>query len=82
MGDEFMSSNTNMNGKWYESLVGSTIVRKKYLHEGEVNAVDLADRVASIFSDKDLGSKVRQAMLDADFFPAGRSLFGAGTKGS
>lgn len=64
---------------WYETEIGSTILQKKYFHEGE-NFEDFVNRVSSIFS-KDLKPKIKEAIYNADFFPAGRSLYGAGSKG-
>lgn len=64
---------------WNETLVGKTILERKYYHEGEdFNA--FLDRVSGIFSD-DIRDDVRDAIKNADLFPAGRTLFGAGNKG-
>ena len=52
---------------------------KKYFHEGE-DFNGFIDRVVSIFSPS-LQPKMREALLNGDFFPAGRSLYGAGSKG-
>lgn len=68
-----------MNKNWNESLVASTILKKKYFHEGETFD-DFINRVSGIFS-TGLQEQVRNALLNADFFPAGRSLHGAGAKG-
>ena len=75
-----MTSNTNLNGNWYETPLAQKIIAKKYLHDGEVGFAALANRVSSIFS-SDLKEPVKQAMYDGDFFLAGRSLYGAGAKG-
>ena len=75
-----MSSNLNKNGNWYETEVGSTIIKKKYLHEGETTTGEFFSRVSEIFSD-DIKMEVREALINGDFFPAGRSLYGAGSKG-
>jgi len=76
-----LSSNTNKTENWFLTEVGSEIVKKKYLHDGEQDAYDLATRVASIFSTGELQEQIDDAILDADFFPAGRTLYGAGAKG-
>jgi ribonucleoside-diphosphate reductase alpha chain len=72
-------SNTNFNGKWYETVVGKEILSKKYFHEGE-NFEDFVERVSSIFS-SELKPKMAEAIRNADIFPAGRTLYGAGAKG-
>jgi len=72
-------SNTNINGNWYETIVGKEIISKKYLHEGE-DFPAFVERVAGIFSDE-LHDDIVDALYDADFFPAGRSLYSAGSKG-
>lgn len=74
-------SNTNSHGKWYEKVVGKQIVSKKYLHEGETNFDQFSSRVASIFSTKELQDKIKESIETGDFIPAGRSLYGAGSKG-
>lgn len=74
-------NNTNKNGKWYETEVGGEIVKKKYLHDGELSIFDLADRVGSIFTTRELRDFASDAIINADFFPAGRTLYGAGAKG-
>ena len=63
---------------WYENEVTENIVRKKYLHEGESSFADMVDRVSSIYKDS---KEARDAMMDGDLFPAGRTLYGAGRKG-
>lgn len=73
-------SNTNMYGNWWETEVGSEILKKKYFHEHE-NLEEFLSRVSGVFSTPGLQQKVRSAIIDADFFPAGRSLYGAGSKG-
>ena len=64
---------------WYNNEISMGIMERKYLHEGE-KAADFIPRVASIFSEK-LQPKVRKVLENADFLPAGRTLFGAGYKG-
>ena len=65
---------------WYENPVSIEVMKAKYLHEGEKDHYDLIHRVCSIFT-PDLGEKVQQLMFEGRFFPAGRSLYGAGSKG-
>lgn len=65
--------------KWYETDLSKAIMAKKYFHEGE-DFKAFIDRVVSIFS-KDLQPKMREALMNGDFFPGGRSLYGAGSKG-
>ena len=78
-GDDRLS-NTNLYGNWWETEVGSEILKKKYFHDYE-NLENFLDRVSGIFSTPELRSAVRTAIIDADFFPAGRSLYAAGSKG-
>lgn len=73
-------SNTNIGGRWYETLAGHEITTKKYFHEGE-DFEAFAKRVSGIFSDAELRKIIETALYRADFFPAGRSLYGAGAKG-
>ncbi len=75
-----MTSNTNMFGKWYEEPLAKRIIHDKYFHEDDKNFDDFANRVSSIFSN-DIREQVKRAMYDGDFFLAGRSLYGAGSKG-
>lgn len=65
--------------KWNETLVGKTILEKKYFHEGE-NFDAFLDRVSGIYSD-DIRSGAREALKNGDLIPAGRTLYGAGDKG-
>lgn len=65
--------------KWYETDLSKAIMAKKYFHEGE-DFKAFIDRVVNIFS-KDLQPKMREALMNGDFFPGGRSLYGAGSKG-
>ena len=64
---------------WYETPLSKAIMAKKYFHENE-NFQGFIDRVVGIFS-KELQPKIREALLNGEFFPAGRSLYGAGSKG-
>ena len=75
-----MTSNTNMYGNWNETAVAKEILSKKYYHEGEDFEAFLT-RVSSIFSTEELREDVKKALINADFFPGGRSLYGAGSKG-
>lgn len=63
---------------WWETEIGSQILQKKYFHEGE-DFGDFVNRVSSIFSNP-ISQQMKQSLLDADFLPAGRSLYGAGSK--
>jgi len=72
-------SNTNRYDKWYETLAGKEITTKKYFHDGE-NFNGFVRRVSGIFSSA-TQSLMDSAVKNADFFPAGRSLYGAGSKG-
>ena len=58
---------------WYDNEITQGILKKKYLHDGEKSYEDLVNRVASIYSD-DIKDKVKEAMLNADLSPAGRTL--------
>lgn len=73
-------SNTNKTQQWYKTEVGSQVTSKKYFHEGE-DFDAFTDRVSGIFQDKALAAKVKQGLYSASFFPAGRSLYSAGSKG-
>ncbi len=66
--------------KWYEEPVGSEIIRKKYLHEGEKTFENMILRIAACFSEG-IRDEIKSALQSADFFPAGRSLFALGCKG-
>lgn len=78
-------SNTNMLEPWYEGLAAKNIVPKKYCHNKEdgtlENFDEFVERVSGIFSTPDLREAMRNSIRDADFFPAGRALYGAGSKG-
>ena len=73
-------SNTNIGGRWYETPAGHEITGKKYFHDGE-DFEAFAKRVAGIFSNSGLRKAIEKSLYRADFFPAGRSLYGAGSKG-
>lgn len=68
-----------MSMPWYETPLSKAIMAKKYFHEGE-DFQGFIDRVVGIFS-KELQPKIREALMHGEFFPAGRSLYGAGSKG-
>ena len=65
--------------KWYESEISKGIMQKKYFHEGE-DVFSFIDRVCSIYS-PEVKEKLHEALLNADFCPDGRILYGAGSKG-
>ena len=65
---------------WYKQELPLTICKKKYLHPNETHPADMIYRVASIFEPA-LGRKVAELMIKGSFFPGGRSLYGAGSKG-
>ena len=75
-----MLSNVNQYGKWYKSQIGAEIVSKKYLHDDEI-FIDFANRVSNIFNDSTFANRIYGSIIRGDFFPAGRSLYGAGSKG-
>ena len=70
-----------MTANWYENKLSLQVLKDKYLHDGETSHVDLIERVGSIFTNKKLGDEVKRLMYEGKFFPAGRSLYGAGSKG-
>ena len=65
--------------KWYENEISMGIMTRKYLHPGE-KPEEFIPRVVAIFSDE-LRPKATEVLNNADFLPAGRTLFGAGFKG-
>lgn len=65
---------------WYDNEVTQGILKNKYLHEGEKTFGDLVNRVSSIYSD-DIRDGVKEALYNADFCPAGRTIYAAGMKG-
>lgn len=66
---------------WYENPLCVNIMKKKYLHKGEETHMDLIDRVCSVMQEDDLKEDLKTLMLEGTFFPGGRSLYGAGSKG-
>lgn len=65
---------------WYDNENSMGIMKKKYLHEGE-KPEDLIPRICSIFSDE-VKPKAEKVLNNADFLPAGRTITGAGYKGT
>lgn len=61
---------------WYKEKVAKEILKRKYLHDGETFN-DFVKRVSSIF-EVSIRDKMRKAIRNGDFFPAGRILYGAG----
>ena len=55
--------------KWYDSEISKGIMQKKYFHEGE-DVFSFIDRVCSIYS-PEVNEKLHEALLNADFCPAG-----------
>ena len=68
-----------MSVPWYETPLSKAIMAKKYFHEEE-DFQGFINRVVGIFS-KELQPKIREVLMNGEFFPAGRSLYGAGSKG-
>ena len=65
---------------WYDNEISRGILAKKYYHDGETSPEQFISRVSSIYS-KDIRDDVKKALENADFCPAGRILYGAGSKG-
>ena len=74
-------SNTNSTMPWHRHILGDTIIKKKYLHQDETTPEQFFDRISYCFSSPKLRSDIKQAMIDGDFMPAGRALYGLGSKG-
>lgn len=66
---------------WFNNPLSIKIAEKKYLHPDETSMEDLINRVSTIFSTYELQHAVRMLMINGTFFPGGRSLYGAGSKG-
>lgn len=92
MTDCVKNSNVNMYGAWWKDTIPQNILKKKYFHEEELKVAEtdfdkaflmFVERVASIFpKDKDkIGEFVAESIVDGTFLPAGRTLYGAGSKG-
>ena len=67
-----------MLAKWYDNEISMGIMNRKYLHDGET-AKDFIPRLVSIFS-AELQPCAKKVLDNADFLPAGRTLYGAGFK--
>lgn len=74
-------SNTNSKGKWYESEIGKQITSKKYFHQGEKSFEQVASRVANLMPTDEAKANLKEAMLNGDLIPAGRTLYAAGSVG-
>lgn len=70
----------SLMNKWWETEAGKQITTKKYFHDSE-DFDAFVNRVKSIFYSNDIKEKMGDALYSAEFFPAGRSLYGAGSKG-
>lgn len=92
MTDCVKNSNVNMYGAWWKDTIPQNILKKKYFHEEELKVAEtdfdkaflmFVERVASIFpKNKDkIGEFVAESIVDGTFLPAGRTLYGAGSKG-
>ena len=66
---------------WFSNPLSIEIAKKKYLHPGETTIAEFITRVASIFSSDELRSEMLRLLITGSFFPGGRSLYGAGSKG-
>lgn len=69
-----------MEKNWWENEITEGIVKRKYAHEGEKTFVDVVNRVSSIYS-PEVSKRLKNAMMNQEFCPAGRILYGAGSKG-
>lgn len=67
-----------MYGNWWETIIGKNILGKKYFHNGE-NFYTFLKRVTNPFS-AEISSDLREAIINADFIPAGSILSGTGVK--
>ena len=67
--------------KWYENEVSQGILKEKYYHQGETSPEQFMDRVSSVFNDTSFRSRMRSYLENAEFCPAGRTLYAAGAKG-
>ena len=65
---------------WYDSEITQGILKRKYLHDDESTFEEFVDRVTSIYS-KSVSQRLKKAMYNQEFCPAGRILYGAGAKG-
>lgn len=67
-----------MYGNWWETIIGKNILEKKYFHNGE-NFYTFLKRVTNPFP-AEISSDLREAIINADFIPAGSILSGTGVK--
>lgn len=67
-----------MYGNWWETIIGKNILEKKYFHNGE-NFYTFLKRVTNPFP-TEISSDLREAIINADFIPAGSILSGTGVK--
>ena len=76
-------SNTNLTEQWYETTLGKEIINKKYMHEDETEFEEVALRIANMFAGEENGflEQIYTTIKEADFFPAGRTLYAAGSEG-
>ena len=65
---------------WYDSQITQGILKRKYLHSDESTFEEFINRVTSIYS-KSVSQRLKKAMYNQEFCPAGRILYGAGAKG-
>ncbi len=66
---------------WYDNEISQGILKGKYYHEGETTPEQFIDRVSSVFDEK-LRVRMKEYLNNADFCPAGRTLYAAGAKGN
>ena len=66
--------------RWYENPLSVKIMKEKYLHDGETSHEDLIKRVTGILSES-IQEPIAKLMKTGTFFPGGRALYGAGSKG-
>lgn len=69
-------SNTNINGNWWNTEIGQGVLQKKYLHNNE-SFESMLDRVSKVT----MVDNMEEYLRNADFFPGGRSIVGAGLQG-
>ena len=76
-GGNALESNTNLGGKWYDKEIGKGIFSKKYMHEDDEGVTDVFKRVAKTTQVE----AMEEHMERGDILPAGRSIYGAESKG-
>lgn len=76
-----MDKYANLFPAWYTNPLSVNIMEKKYLHSDEKTPEEFVYRVADIFSNNELKKEVTRLLITGSFFPGGRSLYGAGSKG-